>query len=433
MLRLLLRLFSRRRRSIGTAHLCEIALNNMLQGVVMFDANHRLMVVNARYLEMYNIPRGTWKPGTTLQELVRDRVNAGSLAGGADTDEYISDIMSAMKEGRTINRVFETPDGRAIAVINKPSRNGRYWVGTHHDITVRQKAERNAIATAEHNARRAAIDAAAAAFRDSIEMALGSVGDSASVMKTTAAGLSANSGETSSRATEAVKCSNEASENVRAAAVMAEELLSSIAEISQQLTQTSTLTQTAATEADIANAKIAGLATAAQEIGDVVKLIRTIAGQTNLLALNATIEAARAGEAGRGFAVVASEVKSLAVQTAQATERIAAQIAAVQDSTHATVDAIRRTAARMQEINSFTTAVAAAVEEQSAATSAISQNVTSAADSTKLAVSILDEVAGAVTRGGSSAETVLNASRSVEAAVTNLRGNVETFLQKVAV
>jgi methyl-accepting chemotaxis protein len=426
----LARLFSRR-RSIGNAHLCEIALNSMSQGVIMFDADHRLLVVNERYLDMYNVPRGTWKPGTTLQELVRDRVKSGSLTG--DVEQYMADITTAMKEGRTINRVFDLPDGRAIAVINKPSQDGRYWIGTHYDISARQRAEHEAIAAAEQKARRAAVDAAIAAFRENIESALSTVGDSASAMKSTATGLSASSGETSSRATEAVKCSNEASENVRAAAIMAEELLSSIAEISHQLVDTSMLTKTAVTEADVTNAKIAGLTAATQEIGDVVKLIRTIAGQTNLLALNATIEAARAGDAGRGFAVVASEVKSLAVQTAHATERIASQIAAVQDSTHATVEAIQRNAARMQEINVFTTTVAAAVEEQNAATSAIAGNVTSAADSTRLAVSILNEVAGAVSRGGSSAETVLNASTSVETAVKNLRGNVETFLQKVAV
>src|SRR5207244_8431479 len=103
---------------------------------------------------------------------------------------------------------------------------------------------------------------------------------------------------------------------------------------------------------------------AAQKIGDVVKLIRDIAGQTNLLALNATIEAARAGEAGRGFAVVASEVKSLAVQTAKATEEIASQILAVQGSTTVAVGAIRSIADRMQEINSHTVAVAASVQQQ---------------------------------------------------------------------
>ena len=135
-------------------------------------------------------------------------------------------------------------------------------------------------------------------------------------------------------------------------------------------------------EAETTNEQIAGLAEAAQKIGDVVKLIRDIAGQTNLLALNATIEAARAGEAGRGFAVVASEVKSLAVQTAKATEEIAAQILAVQGSTTGAVEAIRSIAGRMQEISSYTSAVAASVEQQNAATGEISQNVAGAAQGT---------------------------------------------------
>ncbi len=135
----------------------------------------------------------------------------------------------------------------------------------------------------------------------------------------------------------------------------------------------------AVSEAQATDGEIEALAAAAQKIGDVVKLIRDIAGQTNLLALNATIEAARAGEAGRGFAVVASEVKTLAVQTANATEDIAGQILAVQSSTTGAVEAIRRIAERMQEINGYTSSVAASVEQQSAATGQISCNVASAA------------------------------------------------------
>src|SRR5205807_557965 len=152
-----------------------------------------------------------------------------------------------------------------------------------------------------------------------------------------------------------------------------------IAEIAEQLTRTTEVVRGAVNEAGTTNDQISGLAQAAQKIGDVVKLIRDIADQTNLLALNATIEAARAGDSGRGFAVVASEVKTLAVQTAKATEDIAGQIQAVQSSTGGAVEAIRRIAERMREINGYTSAVAASIEQQSAATGQISCNVTSAA------------------------------------------------------
>ena len=155
--------------------------------------------------------------------------------------------------------------------------------------------------------------------------------------------------------------------------------------------------------------------------------------QTNLLALNATIEAARAGEAGKGFAVVASEVKSLAVQTAKATEDIANHILAVQNSTSAAVEAIRQIATRMRNINENTSAVAASVEQQNSATSEISRNVASAAEGTGHVVSVLGDVAGAATQTRASAEVVRDASEAVDHAVADLRLEVEDFLGKVAV
>jgi methyl-accepting chemotaxis protein len=208
---------------------------------------------------------------------------------------------------------------------------------------------------------------------------------------------------------------------------------SSIAEISRQLVRASDIVRAAVSEAQTTNEGIAGLAQAAQKIGDVVKLIQDIAGQTNLLALNATIEAARAGNAGRGFAVVANEVKSLAVQTAKATEEITAQIAAVQGSTSAAVGAIRGITQRMQEIDQYTAAAAASIEEQNAATGEISHNVTSAAEGTRGVVTLLSEVAGAATQTRESAQTVLSTSQAVEKAADSLREEVAQFLIKVAI
>ena len=131
--------------------------------------------------------------------------------------------------------------------------------------------------------------------------------------------------------------------------------------------------------------------------------------------------------------MVASEVKSLAVQTAKATEDIASHILGVQESTAGAVDAIRQIAARMREINQYTAGVAAAVEQQNAATGEISHNVASAAQGTGHVVEVLGEVSNAATETRASAEVVRDASEMVEAAVAKLRLEVEDFLTKVAV
>ena len=217
-----------------------------------------------------------------------------------------------------------------------------------------------------------------------------------------------------------------ASANVETAAVAADELSHSIAEISRQLSQTKISSALATEEARATDDEIAGLAEGARKIGDVVKLIRDIAGQTNLLALNATIEAARAGEAGKGFAVVASEVKILAVQTAKATEDIASQILAVQKSTAGAVEAIRQIAARMHEINQYTAAVAASVEQQNAATGEISHNVGSAAEGTGHVLAVLGEVADAAERDARFGAGGAGCLATVEQAVANCASRSRT-------
>jgi methyl-accepting chemotaxis protein len=307
------------------------------------------------------------------------------------------------------------------------------WVSTHEDVTEQQRAEEERAVIRSQEQRRVAIDSAIASFRPQVEQLLSGVSASATAMRSTASLLFGSSGQTSQRAESAVQAFNEASVNVETAAVAADELSRSIGEISRQLTHTSNIVSLATEEARSTDEQIAGLAAGAQKIGDVVKLIRNIAGQTNLLALNATIEAARAGDAGKGFAVVASEVKSLAVQTAKATEEIAGHILAVQNSTSGAIEAIRQIAARMQEINHYTAAVAASVEQQNSATGEISHNVASAADGTGQVVTVLNDVTGAAAETRGSAEIVRDASGTVETAVSNLRREVEDFLGKVAV
>ncbi len=226
--------------------------------------------------------------------------------------------------------------------------------------------------------------------------------------------------------------SNEASTNVETAAVAADELAGSIGEISRQLAMTTTIVRAAVEEAQGTNQQITALSQAAQKIGDVVKLIRTIAGQTNLLALNATIEAARAGEAGKGFAVVASEVKSLAVQTAKATEDISKLIGAVQTSTGGAVDAIGRIAgphAGNRQLRHRRRGRRARAERGDLR------------DFAERRQRRRRRQAGGVGarrghrrrhRDPQSAESVLTASQAVEAAAAELRREVEGFLARVA-
>jgi methyl-accepting chemotaxis protein len=407
----------------------QTALNNMSQGLCLWSPKAKLILCNEPYVQMYGLSLELARPGVSLHELLDHRIKVGSFSG--NRDEYIADLLSSITKGKTVTNVREH-NGRYITIVNRPMGDGG-WVATHEDVTERRLADLQRSSMHELERRRAVIDEAISAFRERVESVFEVVIESANTMQSTAVGLLSASEQTSQRAQGAVHASNEASTNVEIAATAANELSTSIAEISNQLSRTTNVVQTSVNEAETTNEQIAGLAEAAQKIGDVVKLIRDIAGQTNLLALNATIEAARAGEAGRGFAVVASEVKSLAVQTAKATEEIAAQILAVQASSGNAVNAIQSISGRMREISSYTSAVAASVEQQSAATGEISHNVTSAAQGTSTVVTVLADVAGAATATRSSAETVLAASQSVEAAVGKLRGEVETFLAKVAV
>ena len=293
-------------------------------------------------------------------------------------------------------------------------------------------AEKESEALQRREQRRAEVDAAIGAFRERIQSVVATARDSSNALKSTAAQLSDSSTSAGARVEEAVGTSNDGAQNVETAAAAAEELSSSIAEISRQLAQTADIAAVATKEAEATNAQIEGLAAAAGKIGHVMGLIRDIAEQTNLLALNATIEAARAGEAGRGFAVVASEVKSLAVQTAKATEEISGQIAAVQSSTSGAVEAIGGITARMREINGHTATVAGAVEQQRSATSEISRNVADAASGTRKIVSILGSLATAARSTGSSVRTVVDAAQSVDATAHQFGVEVESFLAKVA-
>ncbi len=287
---------------------------------------------------------------------------------------------------------------------------------------------------AEHEVRErraASLDRMIAAFQDSVSGVVEGVSASAMALQRNAQSMSTVAARTNSQAAAVAAAAEQATANVHSVATAAEELNSTTNEIGRQVTQSSRIAAGAVEEARKTNEAVGGLAAAAQKIGEVVELINSIASQTNLLALNATIEAARAGDAGKGFAVVASEVKSLAQQTAQATEEIAAQVAGMQSATGGTVTAIQGICGTIERLSEIAATIASAVEEQAAATQEIARNVHQAASGTTDVTHNIEGVREAASQTGRNAAEVLTASTELSQQSGRLRAEVDGFIATV--
>ncbi|MEE3624817.1 methyl-accepting chemotaxis protein [Nitrospirillum sp. BR 11752] len=279
--------------------------------------------------------------------------------------------------------------------------------------------------------KRRAMNELADLFTASVGGVVDSVSSAAVELTSTAAAMSSISEETSRQATAVAAAADQTTANVQTVSTAAEQLSASVGEISGQVNQSARISTAAVDRARAANEQIKGLAGAADRIGQVIGLINDIASQTNLLALNATIEAARAGEAGRGFAVVAGEVKSLANQTARATDDIAAQVVAVQTSTRQAVDAIEGIAGVINDLNQIAAGISSAVEEQSAATREIARNVDEAAKGTQDVSRSISGVTVASEEAGQSATQVLEAANALSRDSETLRTQVNDFIAKI--
>ena len=279
--------------------------------------------------------------------------------------------------------------------------------------------------------RRQAMLELADGFESSVMGVVDTVASASNEMESTSQSMTRMAGETSERSATVAAASEQTTANVQTVASATEELSSSIQEIARQVAESSEVSSMAVKETENAAKQIEGLAQASQQIGEVIKLINDIADQTNLLALNATIEAARAGDAGKGFAVVASEVKSLANQTAKATEEISSQIGAMQDATTTAVSAIETINATINKVAEIASSISAAVEQQNAATGEISRNVQEAAQGTQNVNDNITKVSSGANETGGAASQVLAAAKELSQQATSLRDEVTKFLDGV--
>nr|WP_205512051.1 HAMP domain-containing methyl-accepting chemotaxis protein [Rhodopseudomonas sp. BR0M22] len=303
-------------------------------------------------------------------------------------------------------------------------------------VQAAHKAEQDAVARereaeAGREARRAELIGFASEFESAVGAIVAHVSDAASQLESAAATLTRTAETTQSLSGQVAGDSQQASSGMQAVASATEQLSASVGEIGRRVGQSRDIAEAAVEQARETDDRIGKLTQAAQQIGEVMQLITTIAEQTNLLALNATIEAARAGEAGRGFAVVAAEVKSLATQTAKATDEISSQVSEMQEATRDSVTSIQRIGSTIAEISTISASIAGAVTQQDAATREIASSVQGVAQGTQRVAGNIAEVNRGAAETGAASAQVLQSARSLSSESARLRTELDRFMANI--
>ena len=339
---------------------------------------------------------------------------------------------------QVIGLMGQLTDGRLDIEVPKVERGdeiGRLFIALNafYDSSV----EREKIRQSEHKRQEAerrrviVIGELNESFKSSVRVSISELNNAVGLMNQSATLMAKDAEEATKQTTTVAAAAEEASVNVQTVASASEELSASIREISSQVSSSTAIAKQAVDEAKQTRAMVGTLSEATGKISEVVGLINQIAGQTNLLALNATIEAARAGEAGKGFAVVASEVKTLANQTAKATEDITSHIGAIQEAVRNVSTAIEHIDHIITKINETTTSISSAVEEQGAATQEIARNVQEAAKGTADVTTAISRIANIISSSDRISREVLESSNSLATETTKLDNGVGIYLTNI--
>jgi methyl-accepting chemotaxis protein len=368
---------------------------------------------------------------TALLAIVILAILAGGLCAAGSAWSISRPIMATTRSTETLasgDYTIAIPGTDRRDEIGQMARS----LGVFRDSLIEgERARRERDEAARRAERRKTMGEIADQFQATIGGIIDSVSTASGALQTVAGTLSGNAESTGQLSGHVARASEQASANVQTVASAAEELTASVREISRQVMTSREIAGKAAEQARETDARVNKLQAAANHIGDVIKLITAIADQTNLLALNATIEAARAGEAGRGFAVVAQEVKTLAAQTAKATEEVSQQIAAIQETTADFVVVIQETGTTIGQVQSIAGAIASAVEQQNAAMQEIVRSVGQAAQGTAQVATNIGDVSKGATATGSAAAQVLSSARSLADQSGHLNAAVDQFLSTV--